>query len=452
MRYIPHTPEDREQMLGSIGVSSIEELFHSIPEQFRLTKLLNLPEPLAECQLRMRMQELAGANRDTSRVASFAGAGIYNHYVPAAVDQLISRSEFYTAYTPYQPEVSQGTLQAIFEFQTLVARYLQMEVSNASLYDGSTALNEAIAMSLRAFRNKRPKIVLAGAHHPEYLEVARTSQMNADKFMLQVGCDASGRTDLKALADAMGPTVAAIIVQYPNFFGVLEDLKAIRELATQHGALMVVTFTEALAFGMVAPPGAFGADIVVGEGQSLGLPMSSGGPLLGLMTAKKSLVRSMPGRLIGQTEDRHGNTSYVITLATREQHIRRAKATSNICTNEGLCALMTTIYMCLLGKQGLEKVSRLSHQASVALANELRAIPGVKLPYAQTPWFNEFVVELPVPAADVLEKLAARDIVGGVALSRFFPDMPNRLLVTCTEQNGRTQIARFVEALKQVLA
>ncbi len=231
----------------------------------------------------------------------------------------------------------------------------------------------------------------------------------------------------------------------------MEDLKAIREMATQHGALMVVTFSEALAFGLVAPPGAFGADIVVGEGQSLGLPMSSGGPLLGLMTAKKSLVRSMAGRLIGQTEDRHGNTSYVITLATREQHIRRAKATSNICTNEGLCALMSTIYMCLLGKQGLEKVAKLSHHASLHLANQLQAIPGVKLPYAKTPWFNEFVVELPVPAATVLAKLEALDIVGGVALSRFFPDMPNRMLVTCTEQNGRTQIGRFVDALKQVL-
>ncbi len=219
MRYIPHTPEDREQMLEAIGVGSLEELFHSIPEQYRLTQLLDLPEPLAECQLRMRMQELASANRDTSRVTSFAGAGIYNHYVPAAVDHLISRSEFYTAYTPYQPEVSQGTLQAIFEFQTLIARYLQMEVSNASLYDGSTALNEAIAMAIRSFRNKRPKVVMAGAHHPEYLEVARTSLKDADKILIPVGTDTTGRVDMDALGKAMGPQVAAIVVQYPNFFG-----------------------------------------------------------------------------------------------------------------------------------------------------------------------------------------------------------------------------------------
>jgi len=451
MRYIPHTPEEREQMLKTIGVDSLEELFTSIPEKYRLGQLLDLPDPLPECQLRMRMQELSTANRDTSRVASFAGAGIYNHYVPAAVDQLISRSEFYTAYTPYQPEVSQGTLQAIFEFQTMVARYLGMEVSNASLYDGSTALTEAIAMSIRSFRNKRPKVVVAGAIHPEYLEVARTSIKDSDKVLVPVPSGSDGRIDMKALEAAMTPQIAAIVVQSPNFFGILEELPAIRQLATAHGALMVVSFTEALAFGLVSPPGAFGADIVVGEGQSLGIPMSMGGPLLGLMTAKKSLVRSMPGRLVGQTDDRHGNTAYVITLATREQHIRRAKATSNICTNEGLCALMATIYMSLLGKEGLKKVSTLSHQASLFLANQLTSIPGVSLAFPNSPWFNEFVLDLPVDATSLLDSLAAKDIVGGVALSRFFPTETKKLLVSCTEQNGRTQAARLVDAMRQVL-
>ena len=452
MRYLPHTPDDVRDMLEVIGADSLDELFASIPAGMRLERKLELPRGLPECHLKEHVEHIAAANTNASQVASFVGAGIYNHYVPAAVGQLLLRSELYTAYTPYQPEVSQGTLQAIFEFQTMIARLLAMDVSNASLYDGSTAAAEAILMAQRVFRNKRERVVLAGSIHPEYLEVSRTYLTDPDRILTRVPPGADGRIDMIRLEGAMGDHVAGVMVQYPNFYGLLEDLQAVRRIADNSGALMLVVFSEPIAFGMLAPPGCFGADIVFGEGQSLGMPVSCGGPLLGIMTARQKYVRSIPGRLVGKTTDRHGNDAYVVTLATREQHIRRARATSNICTNEGLCAMSASIYMSLLGNRGLSKLAELNHHASRHLGARLAAIRGVSLPYAQTPWFNEFVVELPRNAADVFEKMSAEGVVPGVPLSRFFPDQENRLLVTTTELNSSEQMDDYCSLLGDLVA
>ncbi|MBM4353474.1 MAG: aminomethyl-transferring glycine dehydrogenase subunit GcvPA [Deltaproteobacteria bacterium] len=447
MRYLPHTPDDVREMLAVVGVSSLDELFGPIPESLRMVRPLDLPEALPECRLRFEMEKLAGTNLDAGSMACFAGAGIYNHYVPAAVGQLLVRSELYTAYTPYQPEVSQGTLQAVFEYQTMMARYLAMEVSNASLYDGSTATAEAVGMALRIHRNKRPVVVIAGHVHPEYLGVVRSYLTSPDETIRRVPAGDDGRVDPGALREAMGPDVAAIVVQHPNFLGLLEDLAVLRDAATRHEALLVTTFSEALAFGLLKPPGAFGADIVVGEGQSFGMPVSYGGPLLGILTTRKTHVRSMPGRVVGLTSDRHGNDAYCVTLSTREQHIRREKATSNICTNEGLCAMSAAIYLSLLGNDGIAKLARLNHHASLHLARRLAAIPGVSLPYAGSAWFNEFAVDLPLPAAEVCRRMAPKGILAGVPLSRFFPEQDRRMLVAATELCSGSEIDRYVEAL-----
>lgn len=452
MRYIPHTPEDREEMLAAVGVQSLEELFAPIPDSLRMKRELQLPEAMPECELNDHLLSLSQRNRPAPQVTSFAGAGIYRHFVPAAVDHLIQRSEFYTAYTPYQPEVSQGTLQSIFEFQTMIARLLGMEVSNASMYDGSSAMAESVLMLLRAFRHKRPHVVIAGAVHPEYLEVARTYLERPEEVLRLVPAGQDGRLDVGALKGALDETVAGVIVQYPNFFGLVEDVASARRLASEVGALMAVSFTEPVAFGLLKSPGELGADIVVGEGQSLGIPVSYGGPLLGLMACKKDYVRSIPGRLVGQTVDRHGNRCFVITLATREQHIRRAKATSNICTNEGLVALSSAIYMSMLGNQGLMRLARLNHQAATALRSALARVPGVSFPHAETPFFNEFVVELNRPAAEVLSQLAEQGIVGGVALSRFMPENQKQMLVTATELTRQAQIDALVQALTELLS
>jgi glycine dehydrogenase subunit 1 len=433
-------------MLDVIGVKSVDELFGSIPETLKLNRPMDLPTALPECRLRFELEKLASVNRDAGSMPCFAGAGIYNHYVPAAVGQLLLRSEFYTAYTPYQPEVSQGTLQAIFEYQTMMARYLAMEVSNASLYDGSTATAEAVGMALRIFKNKRPVVVIAGHVHPEYLDVVRSYLTHPEETLRLVPGGSDGRVDMAALDAAMGPEVSAILVQHPNFLGLLEDLARLRETATKHESLLVTTFSEALAFGLIKAPGAFGADIVVGEGQSFGMPVSFGGPLLGVMTTRKAHVRSMPGRVVGLTSDRHGNDAFCVTLSTREQHIRREKATSNICTNEGLCALSAAIYLSLLGNDGLSKLARLNHHASRHLAGRLAAIPGVSLPFGQSPWFNEFAVDLPISAAELCRRMADGGILAGVPLSRFEPGQERRLLVAVTELCSGSEIERYVAA------
>ncbi len=450
MRYLPHTPEDVREMLDVIGVSSVDELFSPIPESLRLKRSLDLPAALPECRLRSELETLASSNSDAGKMSCFAGAGIYNHYVPAAVGQLLLRSEFYTAYTPYQPEVSQGTLQAIFEYQTMMARYLEMEVSNASLYDGSTATAEAVGMALRIFKNKRPVVVVAGHVHPEYLGVVRSYLTHPEETLRMVPAGPDGRVDLGALESAMGPDVAAVLVQHPNFMGLVEDLQKLRDTATKHEALLLTTFSEALAFGLLKPPGAFGADIVVGEGQSFGMPVSFGGPLLGIMTTRKATVRSMPGRVVGLTADRHGNDAFCVTLSTREQHIRREKATSNICTNEGLCALSAAIYLSLLGNDGVSKLARLNHHASRHLARRIADVPGVSLPFGGTPWFNEFAVDLPLPADEVCRRMLEKGILAGVPLSRFAPGQEHRLLVAVTELCPGSEVDSYVDALRAV--
>ena len=452
MRYVPHTPEDIEAMLSTVGAEDIASLFSPIPDELKLGRALDLPEPLPECKLKGHLEEVARGNTDAGQVASFVGGGLYNHYVPAAVGQMLLRSEFYTAYTPYQPEVSQGTLQAVFEYQTLVARLLNMEVSNASLYDGSTAVAEATGMALRISRHKRSRVLFAGPIHPEYVEVTKTYLTDPEKTLGFVPTGKDGLLDEAALAEQMSADVAAVVVQYPNFFGLLENLARARELTAAHGALLVVAFSEPLAFGLIRPPGDFGADIVVGEGQSLGMPLSYGGPLLGMMAAKKSFVRSMPGRLVGHTKDRNGEDCFVVTLATREQHIRRARATSNICTNEGLCALGAGIYLSLLGRRGLEQLALLNHHASRHLAAKLQSVPGVKLPFSGTPWFNEFVVEFRDNASDVYAKMVEKGVVPGVLLSRLMPGQEDRMLVATTELNSIEHIEKYVSCLASIVA
>jgi len=329
----------------------------------------------------------------------------------------------------------------------MTARLLGMEVANASMYDGSTATAEAVLMSQRIFRKKRTKVLFAGAIHPEYVEVTRTYLTDPEKTLSFASAGEDGRTNLDELSAMLGSDVAAVVVQFPNFLGLLEDLKTIRKMTAEQGVLMVVVFSEPVAFGLIKPPGEFDADIVVGEGQSFGLPVSYGGPLLGMMTTKKKYVRAIPGRLVGKTKDRHGNDAYVITLATREQHIRRARATSNICTNEGLCALTAGIHLSLLGNEGLNKLATLNHDASRYLAGRLGELDGVTLPYEKTPWFNEFVIELPALAQDVFDALSAKGIVPGIPLSRFFPGQENRMLVTTTELNTLDQMERYCELL-----
>ena len=451
MRYIPHTPEDERAMLEAIGAESVDALFQPIPAELRLRQELDLPAALPEADLKDAVERLAGRNQDATRALSFVGAGLYNHYIPAAVREVTSRGEFYTAYTPYQPEVSQGTLQAIFEYQTMIARLLGMEVSNASMYDGSTAAAEAVLMARRIHKGKRPLVVVAGALHPEWLQVIRTYLTQPEQTLRYVRWGDDGRVDRAALAAALGPDVAAVLVQSPNFFGCVEDLEAVRAATLPHGILLAACFSEALSFGLLKPPGHDAADIVAGEGQSFGMPLSFGGPLLGIMATKKEYVRAIPGRLVGKTADRNGRDAYVITLATREQHIRREKATSNICTNEGLCALTAAVYLSLLGNDGMRKLALLNHRTSLLLARRLLTVPGVSLPFARTPWFNEFVVELPVPAQTLCDRLADDGIVPGVLLSRFFADQPNRLLVTATEANRPADLERLTQAMRGAL-
>jgi glycine dehydrogenase subunit 1 len=452
MRYLPHTEADITEMLSTIGVTELADLFAPIPASLKMTRPLELPEPLPECMLRYHLEEMSGQNSDSTRLPSFAGAGIYNHYVPAAVGQILLRSEFYTAYTPYQPEVAQGTLQSIFEYQTMIARILGMEVSNASLYDGSTAVAEAVLMALRIHRNKRPRVLLAQSLHPEYDAVTRTYLTHPEDTLATVPMGADGRIDLAQLGPMLTPDVAALVVQSPNFYGLIEDLAQLRSLTEAQGILLVVAFSEGLAYGLLQPPGAFGADVVVGEGQSFGMPVSFGGPLLGIMTARKKYVRAMPGRLVGKTTDRHGSDCFVVTLSTREQHIRREKATSNICTNEGLCALGAAVYLTLLGNDGLSKLARLNHHASRYLASRLATVAGVTLPFANTPWFNEFAVDLPLASQRVIERMVNEGFVPGVAVSRFDAAQPNRLLVACTELNSRERMDSYVATLAKVVA
>ncbi len=431
-------------MLEIVGLKSADELFRSIPADVQLNRALKVTHPLAEPEVISAMENLAAKNTAATKT-SFLGAGVYSHFSPTVVDHLIQRSEFFTSYTPYQPEVTQGTLQYIFEFQTLVSQLTGMEVANASMYDGSTSMAEAFLMSQRVTR--RDKVVIAETVHPEYLEVAKTYTQHGDLTMETVHFDKeSGRVlaeDLGKLDDK----TAALVVQSPNFFGCVEDLRSLADKAHEVGALLIVVVTEAISFGLLSP-GEFGADIVVAEGQSFGIPMSYGGPHVGLFACKEKYVRNMPGRLAGIAYDKNGNRGFVLTLATREQHIRREKATSNFCTNQGLIALAATIYMETMGKRGLQEVAMQNAQKAAYAKKQIGEIEGFSIPFS-SPTFNEFIVRAPKNANEILEKLRTENsIIGGLALSKYYSDNPNDFLVCVTETNTKAQIDSLVEGLK----
>jgi glycine dehydrogenase subunit 1 len=444
LRYIPNSPEERAEMLQQVGVASVENLFSSIPENLRLREHLQVPAAMSELELLNRFDELAARNQAAKRIG-FLGGGAYSHYIPTVVDHLISRSEFFTAYTPYQPEISQGTLQAIFEFQTLVCQLTGMDIANASMYDGSTAMAEAVLMAERVTR--RSKVTVSSAIHPQYLEVAHTYVQHAGIELQHATTDEqSGRT----LIDAIDSDTAAVVVQSPNFFGCIEDVTAIAEKAHAAGALLVVVVTEAMSFGLLKSPGACGADIVVAEGQSFGVPVSFGGPYVGLFATREKYARQIPGRLVGEAFDKQGRRGFVLTLATREQHIRREKATSNICTNEGLIALAATVYLETMGRRGVQEAAQQCAQKAHYAAREIAKLARFSLPYS-APFFNEFVVRAPVAATDLLERLAReKGIDAGIALSRFNSDRPHDFLVCVTETNTREQIDALIEGLRSL--
>ncbi len=442
-RYLPHTQEDIRQMLGVIGVRNLEDLFDAIPEEYKLSKPLNLPEPFSEPDLLRHFQGL-----ESPMMSSFLGAGAYHHFIPVVVSNLVSRSEFYTAYTPYQPEISQGTLQAIFEYQTLMCQLTGMDVSNASMYDGASSLAEAVLMANRITRRK--KVLLSQTIHPEYRRVIQTYLPPDQHEIVLVPYQGEGRTDGEVLSELLKEDVSAAVIQSPNFFGVIEDLQFIGERVHDVGGLMIASFSEAVAYGILQPPGSTGADIVAGEGQSLGVPVSYGGPYLGVFTTRERFVRNMPGRLVGETIDLEGERGFVLTLATREQHIRRERATSNICTNEGLCALMATVFLSCLGKEGLKELALMNLSKGEYAKKAVSGIRGCKLNFAG-PTFNEFVMEIEGDPEKVLLRLREEKILGGIPLGEFYPELDHHLLVTVTEMNKKEEIDRWAEALEKAL-
>jgi glycine dehydrogenase subunit 1 len=443
-RYIPHTEEDIRKMLNTIGVKKVEDLFEAIPKECWLPKPLDLPEPLSEPDLIRHFQKL-----HVPMMSSFLGAGAYHHFIPSVVLSLVSRSEFYTAYTPYQPEISQGTLQAIFEYQTLMCQLTGMEVSNASLYDGASSLAEAVLMAYRI--TKKKKVLVSQAIHPEYRRVIQTYIDPDQQEIVPIPYQKDeGRTDENILFNLLKEDVGAVVIQSPNFFGVIEDLHSVRERVLDAGALMIVGFNEAVAYGILQPPGAMGADIVAGEGQSLGIPVSFGGPYLGIFTTQERFVRNMPGRLVGETIDLEGKRGFVLTLATREQHIRRERATSNICTNEGLCALMATVFLSCLGKEGLRELALMNLSKAEYAKKAVSQIRGCTLGFA-APTFNEFVLQIKKDPETVLEKLKKEKILGGLPLKKFHPELDHHLLVTVTEMNQKEEIDHWAEALGKAL-
>ena len=448
MRYLPLTADDRRAMLAAIGAPSIDSLFADVPEAARLETTVNLPDHAGELDVERALTAMAAKNLDAGAAPCFLGAGAYRHHVPASVDHLIQRGEFLTSYTPYQPEVSQGTLQYLFEFQTQVALITGMDVANASMYDGATACVEAVMMANRVTR--RGRAVLSGGLHPHYRAVAETMARFTGFALDTAPADPDGREDLAGHID--GDT-SCVVAQYPSFFGQIRDLRGLAEACHAAGALLVVVVTEPVALGALVSPGEMGADIVAGEGQPIGNGVTFGGPYLGLFAAREKFVRQMPGRLCGETVDVDGKRGYVLTLSTREQHIRREKATSNICTNSGLCALAFTVHLSLLGEVGFTRLAQLNHATAVRLADRLSEIAGVEL--LNDAFFNEFTLRLPRPAAPAVDALAAKGVLGGVPVSRLCPGDPaleNLLLVAATETNGEADIEAFAGALAEVLS
>jgi glycine dehydrogenase subunit 1 len=445
---IPHTDAEREAMLQTIGVERIDDLFAAIPAKHRFPKL-DLPAGLTEMEVLEEMRAYSEANESAGDLTCFLGAGAYNHYIPAAVDSILRRGEFYTAYTPYQPEISQGTLRAIFDYQSLITVLTGMEVSNASHYDGATAVAEAVTMANAQFRGKRKKVILSPALNPQYRQVVRTYNMESDIQL--IGDDPNA--DLSAGPDALVPLIdadtALVIVQYPDYFGRIYDYTRLAEAAHAAGALLAISVNPT-ALALLKTPGEFGADIVTGEGQPLGIPLSYGGPYLGIFTTRQEYVRKMAGRLVGETIDNRGQRAYVLTLTAREQHIRREKATSNICTNVALMALAATVYMSLLGKHGLRQLAELCYHKAHYAAEQIAQLPGFEV-WSSTPFFHEFVVHCPAPIEEVNAHLLDHSILGGYDLGQDYPELKDHMLIAVTEMISKEEIDSLVEALAELM-
>ena len=448
MPYVPHTEQETRDMLAAIGVPRLADMFADVPAAVRFPTL-DLPPAVSELEIMAEMRALAARNTGIEPALSFLGAGAYHHFRPAVVDYVLGRGEFYTSYTQYQAEASQGYLQALFEYQSMICRLTGMDVSNASHYDGATALAEAVHLAIGVGQGKRGKIVMSPAVHPQYRAVVRT-YLRGTPAARMVG-DEDGRTPLTHLCKLVDGETAALVVQSPNFFGQWEALDAVAETVRRAGALLVVV-TDPIALGLMPPPGACGADVVVADGQSLGIPPSFGGPHLGIFAARKEFVRRLSGHLVGETVDAEGHRGYVLTLSTREQHIRRAKATSNICTNSALCALAAAVYLATLGKAGLRRVAELCYHKSHYAASAIGGLPGFAVnPQASTqPFFKEFVVRLPRPLGEVNARLREEGIIGGYDLGRDYPHLAGHMLLAVTEVNTRAAIDRLVEALRKL--
>jgi glycine dehydrogenase subunit 1 len=449
MTYVPHTERERSEMLAVIGVDRTDELFGAVPEHVRFPKLA-LPPPCSEIDIEREMRALAGRNSGMDPAASFLGAGTYHHYRPATVDYMLQRGEFYTAYTPYQPEVSQGVLQALFEYQSMICRLTALEVSNASHYNGATALAEAVLLALNVGQGKRPKVLVSAAVHPQYRAVVRTYLRGTHGAVLTG--DEDGGADLDQLKSQLDDSTAALVIQSPNFFGQFEPVEGLAALVHGAGALLIVV-TDPIALGRFRPPGAYGADVAVADGQCLGIAPAFGGPHLGILATRMAHVRRLSGHLVGETVDLDGRRGYVLTLATREQHIRRAKATSNICTNSTACALAATAYLATMGKDGLRQVAELCFHKSHYAAGEIARLDGFLVnPQAPgRPFFKEFVVRLPRPAAEVNRRLREEfGIIGGYDLGRDYPHLRQHMLIAVTELHTRAVIDQFVAALNQI--
>lgn len=443
--FIPHTQAETIEMLTAVGVDSLEDLFADIPEKYRFPKL-DLPPAMSEMEIMAQMKELSRGNITPEDYSCFLGAGVYHHYIPAAVDMLLRRGEFYTAYTPYQPEISQGTLQAVFEYQSLIANLTGMDVSNASHYDGATSAAEAVVMAIHHFHQKRMKVVLSPTLNPMYRGTIHTYMQGYPDLQF-LGEETQGMPsgDPTFLAPLVDENTALVIVQYPDFLGNIYDYTALIEKAHQEGALVAMSINP-IALGLLKSPGEYGADIAIGEGQPLGIPLSYGGPYLGIFATRKEFTRKISGRLVGESTDKNGKRGYVLTLTAREQHIRREKATSNICSNQGLMALAATIYLSLLGKHGLKQVSSLNYQKAHYAAQKIAAIPGYEIMNSR-PFFNEFTVRCPIPVQDLNAHLLEHEILGGYNLGTDFPEMKNEMLIAVTEMNDKDSIDYLCEVL-----
>jgi len=448
MRFIPHTEQDIREMLETVGIQNVDELFAGIPAELRLgNKALKLPSALSESEIVATLRQMQKRNPDAEEVTTFLGAGAYRHYTPALIGSLVLRGEFATSYTPYQPEVSQGTLQAIFEFQTMIAMLTGMDLANASMYDGASALAEAVLMAHRI--NKKNEFLIARAVHPEYRQTTETYLRGADHRSIEVPFDSTGKTDLEFIRANLNDKTSAVVLQSPNFFGVVEEYETLGKELAERDVLLIVNVAEPLSLGILKPPGERGADIVVGEAQSFGLPVSYGGPYAGFFTTREKFLRQMPGRVAGETIDRTGRRSFVLTLSTREQHIRRERATSNICTNQGLCALAVTVYLAVMGKQGLRELALLNLRKADYLKNKLSKVSGFEIQFSADT-FNEIVLKCPRSANEIRDALLEHKILAGLPLGEYYPELADSLLLCATEVNTVESIDRLTDKLEAI--